>query len=80
SERLREDAERRLDAPVDVDSASMTREIRVQQMIEAARAMIRAEQEELLTMRDDEGLPDALVRPILRRLDMRDQALRSDQR
>ncbi|MDA2986468.1 MAG: cation:proton antiporter [Actinomycetota bacterium] len=80
SERLREDAERRLDAPMDVDSASMTREIRVQQMIEAARAMIRAEQEELLTMRDDEGLPDALVRPILRRLDMRDQALRTEQR
>jgi hypothetical protein len=38
---------------------------------------VRAEQEELLRLRDEEGLPDAIVRPLLRQLDLRDQALRS---
>ncbi len=50
------------------------------QDVEAGRAMVRAEQEELLAMRDLEGLPDAVVRPILRDLDVRDQALKSQQR
>jgi hypothetical protein len=38
--------------------------------------MVRAEQEELIRLRDEEGLPDAVVRPILRDLDVRAQALR----
>jgi len=36
---------------------------------------VQAEQEELLRLRDEEGLPDALVRPKLRDLDLRLQAL-----
>ena len=78
SERLRSAAERRLEATSDTGSVSMTQEIQVRQMIEAARAMVRAEQEELLAMREDEGVPDAIVRPLLRQLDMRDQALRTE--
>jgi hypothetical protein len=38
-------------------------------------AMIRAEQEELLRMRDEEGIPDAIVRPALRQLDLREQSI-----
>ncbi len=40
-------------------------------------SMIRAEQEELLRMRDEEGVPDAIVRPVLRKLDMREQSTRT---
>ena len=39
------------------------------------RLMVRAEQEELLRMRDEEGLPDSIVRPAQLALDMRHQAL-----
>ena len=44
-------------------------------LLQLARAMVRAEQEELLRMRDEEGLPDAIVRPRLRDLDLRLEAL-----
>jgi hypothetical protein len=37
--------------------------------------MVRAEQEELVRLRDEEGYPDALVRPKLHDLDIRLQAL-----
>ena len=77
AERLRGDAERRLVAPRDPRSASQTQEIELQQLFSAAQAMVRAEQEELLRLRDEEGLPDAIVRPMLRELDMRLQALRA---
>jgi hypothetical protein len=33
--------------------------------------MIRAEQEEILRIRDEEGLPDSIVRPIQQALDVR---------
>jgi CPA1 family monovalent cation:H+ antiporter len=79
-ERLREDVERRLEsATVPVDTVG-TQELRLQQLISTARAMVRAEQEELIRLRDEEGLPDAIARPLLRQLDMRDQALRTEQR
>ena len=77
SEQLRADAERRLEAAAEPESVTLTQELRVTQIFEAARAMVRAEQEELIAMRDDEGLPDTLVRPLLRQLDTRDQALRT---
>jgi Na+/H+ antiporter len=77
SERLRSDTERRLQLPSDPLEASTTQEIETRQLISAARAMVRSEQEELLRLRDEEGLPDSIVRPLLRELDLRDQALRS---
>ncbi len=79
SDRLRADAERRIDASANPESVSETQEIAMHQLISAARAMVRAEQEELIRMRDEEGVPDALVRPILHELDLRDQALRTEQ-
>lgn len=80
SEQLRAEAERRLESASEPESVTLTQELRVTQIIEAARAMVRAEQEELIAMRDDEGLPDTLVRPLLRKLDTRDQALKTEQR
>ncbi len=77
AERLRSDAERRMVVTTDALSTSQTQEIEVQQLFAAAQAMVRAEQEELLRLRDEEGLPDAIVRPMLRELDLRIQALRS---
>jgi hypothetical protein len=38
---------------------------------ELRRLLIRAEQEEILRIRDEEGLPDSMVRPIQRALDVR---------
>ena len=77
SDRLREDTERRVAASVDPSSVTRTQEIEVAQLLSTARAMVRAEQEELLRLRDEEGLPDTIVRPLLRQLDTRDQALRT---
>ena len=77
SDRLRDDMERRLQSSAHPESVTQTQEIEVRQMLSTARAMVRAEQEELLRLRDEEGLPDAIVRPMLRDLDLRDQALRA---
>ena len=77
STRLRAEAEHRLDHEGEVTDVVIAADIRIRQMVETARAMIRAEQEELIAIRDAEGLPDALVRPLMRQLDVRDQALAS---
>jgi Na+/H+ antiporter len=77
SDRLRGDVERRLEAPSGLATESTAADDGVALAAELARAMIRAEQEELITMRDAEGLPDALVRPLLQQLDVRERALRS---
>ena len=78
ADRLRKDAERRLVATADPASTTQTQEIEVRQFMTTAQAMVRAEQEELLRLRDEEGLPDAIVRPLLRQLDLRYQALRAN--
>lgn len=77
STRLRAEAEHRLGYEGEETGRLLAGEIRAQQMIETARAMIRAEQEELIAIRDAEGLPDALVRPLMLQLDIRDQGLAS---
>ncbi len=80
SERLRTDLEGRIQLAARPESVTATQEIELVQMMSTARALVRAEQEELLRLRDEEGLPDAIVRPILRQLDLRDQALRTGRR
>ena len=75
-ERLREDVDRRIRVATDPGSVTGTQELRTEQVISTAREMVRAEQEELIRLRDEEGLPDAIARPMLRELDMRAQALR----
>jgi Na+/H+ antiporter len=77
-EQLRAPLEHRIDAASEAMPSGPTEDGR-EQSIAAARAMVRAEQEELLAMRDLEGLPDAVVRPILRDLDVRDHALRTQE-
>jgi NhaP-type Na+/H+ or K+/H+ antiporter len=79
-EHLRALAEARLESARTGPDHQGTQEIAAQRMIDAGRAMVRAEQEELIRLRDEEGLPDAIARPLLRQLDLRDQALRSEQR
>lgn len=73
---LRAPLEHRIDAASEATPSASGDDVRGES-IEAARAMVRAEQEELIAMRDLEGLPDAIVRPILRDLDVRDQALKA---
>lgn len=55
----------------------MTPELQSTQYRLASLALVRAEQEALIEFRDREGLSDSLVRPILRKLDERAEALRS---
>ena len=76
SDRLRADAEQRIRESAAPDGVTQTQQLRLDQLITTARAMVRAEQEELIRLRDEEGLPDAIVRPLLRALDTRDQTLR----
>ena len=77
-DRLQHDANERLDRARGAQDPSVTREMATAQMFALARAMVRAEQEELLRLRDEEGLPDSIVRGRLRELDLRQQALGSD--
>ena len=78
SNHLREVAERRLiDDPSDEGEPARGNE--GQLLVQTARAMVRAEQEEVLRMRSEDGLPDTLARTILRTLDLRDAALRTEE-
>jgi len=73
---LRKEHEARIERISPVESKESTH-IRTDQQIAVAveSALIRAEQEELLRMRDEEGIPDAIVRPVLRKLDLREQSI-----
>jgi NhaP-type Na+/H+ or K+/H+ antiporter len=73
---LRTEQEARIELISPVESEDTT-QFRTDQQIAVAveSAMIRAEQEELLRMRDEEGIPDAIVRPVLRKLDLREQSI-----
>ena len=66
---LREGVERRLRALHEQVPSEAQSPLGVQADLE--RLMVRAEQEEILRFRDEEGLPDSIVRPIQRSLDVR---------
>jgi len=53
----------------------VTAELEISQMLNLAVSMVHAEQEELIRLRDSDGLPDSIARPLLRELDSREQAL-----
>ena len=74
-DRLRSDCEERLDRSAEQADERVERPVNSVPLFQLARAMVRAEQEELLRMRDEDGLPDAIVRPRLRDLDLRLEAL-----
>lgn len=46
-------------------------------MIKAAEEMVRAQQRELLRLRTEEDVPESVIRPLLRALDARSQALKT---
>jgi monovalent cation/hydrogen antiporter len=73
--RLEHDIRLRIDRAQTGKEMSTTQELATQRVLQLARAMVQAEQEELLRLRDEEGLPDAIVRVKLRDLDVRIQAL-----
>lgn len=75
--RLQQDIRLRIDRGQTGKEMSTTQDLATQQIFQLARAMVQAEQEELLRLRDEEGLPDAIVRAKLRDLDVRIQALGS---
>ena len=77
-DRLRRDCEERLDRSAGQADERVERPLNSVALFQLARAMVRAEQEELLRMRDEDGLPDAIVRPRLRDLDLRLEALGRD--
>lgn len=56
----------RADARVGLDAAAARR-----MGFDLQVLMVRAEQEELVRMRDEEGIPDAIIRPMLADLDAR---------
>ena len=73
-EGLRIETQRRVDAlaPLDEEVLDQPDVVTAGDLL---RLMVRAEQEELLRIRDEEGLPDSIVRPAQLALDMRHQAL-----
>lgn len=75
-ELLRTQHEARIELISPVKS-EVSEHVRTDQQIAVAveSAMIRAEQEELLRLRDEEGIPDAIMRPVLRKLDLREQSI-----
>jgi NhaP-type Na+/H+ or K+/H+ antiporter len=66
---LRDSVEQRLRS-LQVDPEADTSDALALQ-VELRMLMIRAEQEEILRIRDEEGLPDSIVRPIQQALDVR---------
>ena len=77
-DRLQHDVRIRIDQSSPGKESETTQEVATRRMLQLARAMVQAEQEELLRLRDEEGLPDAIIRAKLRDLDVRLQALGSE--
>jgi monovalent cation/hydrogen antiporter len=74
-DRLQNDVRIRIERNQPGQEAVASQDLVTQRLFQLARAMVQAEQEELLRLRDEEGLPDAIVRAKLRDLDVRIQAL-----
>ena len=77
AESLRRDREMRLLRSPSVPESvqPLTAELEMSQMLNLGVSMVHAEQEELIRLRDSEGLPDSIARPLLRELDSCEQAL-----
>lgn len=79
-QRLRSDALRRIEHGEKSDSNTAQAQNPQTQLMNLALSMVHAEQAELLRIRDDEGVPDSVIRPIMRELDVREQALQAQLR
>lgn len=74
-DRMERELKGRIDRPAIATDTHDTHEIVTRRMLQLARSMLQAEQEELIRLRDEEGLPDSIVRAKLRTLDVSIQAL-----
>lgn len=72
---LRNEVQARIDHLVEDGTSEQPSEAPLVVARRVTRRMIQAEKEALIGLRDDEGLPDAVVRPLLAQLDLREQAL-----
>ena len=77
--KVRDDFELELDRIVSSspDTADLDEQARAMKSLYLT--MLRAEEEELVRIRDEEGLPDPVFRELLSRIDIRREALRSSQ-
>jgi monovalent cation/hydrogen antiporter len=73
---LRADLQRRLDFFSAEESQAAREGQSFASSVAVKLRLIQAEKEALIGLRDDEGLPDAIVRPLMGQLDLREQALR----
>jgi CPA1 family monovalent cation:H+ antiporter len=74
-QRLRDDALARIERAEDATESRVDEHDSNRQRISVSLSMVHAEQTELIRIRDEEGVPDALIRPIMRDLDVRAEAL-----
>ncbi len=76
-QRLRDDALARIEQVEDAMESRINEHDANHQRVTVSLSMVHAEQTELIRIRDEEGVPDALIRPIMRDLDVRAAALES---
>jgi CPA1 family monovalent cation:H+ antiporter len=77
--KVRDDFELELDRMVSEGPEATELQDQASAMRALYLTMLRAEEEELVRIRDQEGLPDPVFREMLRRIDIRREALRSNQ-
>lgn len=74
-QRLRDEALARIERAEGAVTTRLEHHDSTQQSVTLSLSMVHAEQSELLRIRDEEGVPDAVIRPIMRELDVRVEAL-----
>ena len=74
---LRKELDERIDHAVKTQTIQVVHkpDEQTSNVLRVAASLIHAEQEELIRLRDEDGLPEAIARPMLRELDAREQSL-----
>jgi CPA1 family monovalent cation:H+ antiporter len=75
--RLRDDTLARIEQVEVATESRIDEHSSERQSVSLSLSMVHAEQTELIRIRDEEGVPDAVIRPIMRELDVRVEALES---
>jgi hypothetical protein len=75
--RLRDDTLARIEQVEVATDSRFDEHSSERQSVSLSLSMVHAEQTELIRIRDEEGVPDAVIRPIMRELDVRVEALES---
>jgi CPA1 family monovalent cation:H+ antiporter len=76
-QRLRDDTLARIEQVEVATDSRIDEHSSERQSVSLSLSMVHAEQTELIRIRDEEGVPDAVIRPIMRELDVRVEALES---